>query len=1068
MSHTWESGSRSWVYIFFFIFFFLPPPPPTHTHHTHTRARYPHRIYCFFPPHPFCAEVTLTLLAITRSRFIILTSPKKAEYFRMCASAFPDGLELTVLVKDKTDGYAANFTAVLDACKAGASGGKVKIGTFAKTVQEGAFANAWQSHVASDAVAAAFEIVDVGPGFQVATAIKDEYGQGLTKTASVLAAKVMSELKKDFMKLVDADEKVKHATVSEKFDAILNDPIAPLKLSGVSEEDFESCYPPTVQSGGDYDLSLGAESNEATNVQGDILIASLGARFRNYCSHTTRTFFINPTEHLERAYGVLHGVQSAIYTKLRGGDNGSDGVALRDVYAFALKYVQEAAPDLVPYFSKTCGFGIGIGLRDSTHIISKKSSRHAKENMTFCVHVAFNGVPMELKLNEKKKKKTGARALETFSIALGDTVHVGNHNQDAEPWTYRKCKSEWTKVSFDLSESGDESSDEDERESSSSSSSSAAGRGTRRSSRIDHEAMEAQKLKNEEAARKQANVLKKKQEKALREARARAAAGGMTDAGLTEEEKRVEAFDSSSKYPRNACTTPPKIYVDVDHFAVFFPVNGMSVPFHVACIKSCSVNDERTMSYIRVNFFAPNDTGSKAASPAIQNALEEHTNQIFVKELTYRSRDSRALNDTSRKIKQLIKEYRQSMREKEEKKDVVEQQALRIWPNDGSQGRRKVLKDISMRPKLGRGKRTNGALTMHLNGLRFQCDMTRDRVDITFNNIKHFIFQKCDKESHVVMIHVNLKHPILVNKKKCTDLSFYTEAVEQSTALNKSRRNMYDPDEMEEEQRERKMRRMLNKSMKNFCLEVHRYGGSLASSTFAVETPYAELAFKGTPNKEMVRLQPTINALVNVTENPPFIVTLDDIEHVHFEGVLANKRNFDMAIVMQDKTTWHRISAIPMHQLGSVREWLTDINQTCTHGSIAINWNKILSTVREIPIEEFWNDVDEEGVKKDVGWDFLNAEERPDSDASGEEDDGSEFEVGSEEEEEDEESDEWSGGEEESSDALDDEAYSDEDSSEAGEDWEEMERRASKEDKKRNRKEREREDRDRSKRPRRR
>jgi len=155
---------------------------------------------------------------------------------------------------------------------------------------------------------------------------------------------------------------------------------------------------------------------------------------------------------------------------------------------------------------------------------------------------------------------------------------------------------------------------------------------------------------------------------------------------------------------------------------------------------------------------------------------------------------------------------------------------------------------------------------MHINGLRFRSDMTREEVDIIFSNIKHLIFQKCDKGSHVVMIHIHLKHPILLNKKKCVDISFYTEAIEASTALTKNKRNMYDPDEMDEEQRERKMRRLLNKNLLKFCKTVHGHVEGKKGVTFDIEQPYSDLSFNGTPHSEMIRLQPTVDSLCNVTE----------------------------------------------------------------------------------------------------------------------------------------------------------------------------------------------------------
>ena len=45
-----------------------------------------------------------------------------------------------------------------------------------------------------------------------------------------------------------------------------------------------------------------------------------------------------------------------------------------------------------------------------------------------------------------------------------------------------------------------------------------------------------------------------------------------------------------------------------------------------------------------------------------------------------------------------------------------------------------------------------------------------------------------------------------VGKKKTQDVQFYTEVMEVNQAIDAGRRSMYDPDELEEEQRERDTR----------------------------------------------------------------------------------------------------------------------------------------------------------------------------------------------------------------------------------------------------------------------
>ena len=47
-------------------------------------------------------------------------------------------------------------------------------------------------------------------------------------------------------------------------------------------------------------------------------------------------------------------------------------------------------------------------------------------------------------------------------------------------------------------------------------------------------------------------------------------------------------------------------------------------------------------------------------------------------------------------------------------------------------------------------------------------------------------------------------------------------------------------------------------------------------------------------------LQPTSQCLINVTEWPAFVVSLDDVECVHFERVTFSIKNFDMVIVYKD------------------------------------------------------------------------------------------------------------------------------------------------------------------------
>ena len=138
-----------------------------------------------------------------------------------------------------------------------------------------------------------------------------------------------------------------------------------------------------------------------------------------------------------------------------------------------------------------------------------------------------------------------------------------------------------------------------------------------------------------------------------------------------------------------------------------------------------------------------------------------------------------------------------------------------------------------------------------------------------------------------------------------------TQVVDASVALDSARRSMYDPDELDEEQRERHLRKKLNEMsqpplpcdlccniclimnrFKEFCKKMervakhHRFHLEYHESTkissqnisqIRFDIPYRDLGFHGVPNREMVLIQPTVRCLVNLTETPFFLVELDRV-----------------------------------------------------------------------------------------------------------------------------------------------------------------------------------------------
>jgi len=285
----------------------------------------------------------------------------------------------------------------------------------------------------------------------------------------------------------------------------------------------------------------------------------------------------------------------------------------------------------------------------------------------------------------------------------------------------------------------------------------------------------------------------------------------------------------------------------------------------------------------------------------------------------------------------------------------------------------------------------------------------------------------------LVMIHFHLHNAIMIGKKGARDVQFCTEVMEVSQALDGRYRR--DENELEDEQRERAMRARLNSEFQAFVKKVEDL------VDFEFDIPYNDLGFHGVPNRSNVFLTPTVHCLVNITEQPFFVLTLADVEIAYFERVQFSLKNFDLVFVKSDydQPVYH-INSISTEYLETIKEWLDSCDIKYYEGTQNLNWARIMTTIQEDP-KKFHTE--------DGGWSFLN----PESDA---EDEGNEDEESSEFDPEDTEGvdaedaheDDAEEEEEYESDAdADEDEWESEEGASEGEDWDALEERARKEDK---------------------
>ncbi|KAG8036126.1 hypothetical protein G9C98_004706 [Cotesia typhae] len=450
--------------------------------------------------------------------------------------------------------------------------------------------------------------------------------------------------------------------------------------------------------------------------------------------------------------------------------------------------------------------------------------------------------------------------------------------------------------------------------------------------------------------------------------------------GGKEEEKirkSTVSYKSLSQMPREPEVKELKLYVDKKYETVILPVFGIPVPFHISTIKNISQSVEGDYTYLRINFFHPGATMGRN-----EGGSYPQPDATFVKEVTYRSTNTKEPGEISAPSANLNTAFRMT-----------------------------------------------GTLEAHSNGFRYT-SVRGDKVDILYNNIKNAFFQPGDGEM-IILLHFHLKHAIMFGKKKHVDVQFYTEVGEITTDLGKHQ-HMHDRDDLAAEQSERELRHKLKTAFKSFCEKVE----TLTKQEIEFDTPFRELGFPGAPFRSTVLLQPTSGCLVHLTEWPPFVITLEDVELVHFERVQFHLKNFDMIFVFKD---YHKkiamVNAIPMNMLDHVKEWLNSCDIRYSEGVQSLNWAKIMKTITDDP----------EGFFESGGWTFLD----PESDAENEEVDDEEEEDDDAYEPTDIESEEESDEDSDYSEASEDSESEEEElgsSEESGKDWSDLEREAAEED----------------------
>ncbi|EDK47484.1 cell division control protein 68 [Lodderomyces elongisporus NRRL YB-4239] len=959
-------------------------------------------------------EFVHTAIYFTPTKCIFITSEGKAKYLKGLTER-PEPIELWTRTKD-VEKNKQLFVDLIDEMK------KVneEYGTIVKDKYTGKFLEEWLE-VSKDS---GLKQVDLALVVSKALEMKDSDEFESTKIASNASVVMMDSFVNEMMTIVDEEKKITNAQLTDQVEDkiennkwYLKSKLGKSLLQQIKDFDpelLEWCYSPIIQSGGEYDLKPSAVSTEKTLVGDGVILASIGLRYKSYCSNIGRTFLIDPTKEMEANYDFLLKLQEHISKNLL--KSGSKG---KDVYAGALEFINKENPNLAANFTKNCGWLIGIEFRDSTFILNAKSERVLADGQIISLTIGFLNIP------GGKKKPYSVLVTDTYKISVDQPILLTNSP---------KARSE---ISFFFNDEDEGSASNTTATNNSTNAQAKSSNATIKAERKpiieagDNSKILKSKLRHENNNADDKNAEKVRQEiqlklheKRTQEGLARFSKADATDASDYKPVfKKYESYVRESQIPNSVSDL--RIHIDYKNQTIILPISGRPVPFHINAYKSGSQNEEGDYTYLRLNFNSPGAGGN--VTRRVELPYEDSPDNTFLRSITIRSKDRDRMVDVFKAIQDLKKDSVKRDQERKQMADVVTQANLIEFKGS----RVKKLDNVFVRPTPDT-KKLGGVLQIHENGLRYQSSFRMDqKIDVLFSNIKHLFFQPC-KDELIVLIHCHLKNPIMIGKRKTFDLQFYREASDMAFDETGGRKRKYrygDEDELQQEQEERRRKALLDKEFKQFAELIADSSNGLVD----LDIPFRELGFQGVPFRSSVLCIPTRDCLVQLIDPPYLVVTLEEVEIAHLERVQFGLKNFDLVFVFKDfaKPVVH-INTIPMELLEDVKSWLTNVDIPLSEGQMNLNWAQIIKTVQADPYQFFL----------DGGWSFLTG--TGESDESDEEDEESEFEASDEDPQDESESEDDYASDEDGSDfsGSDSEAESEE----SGEDWDEMEKKAAKAD----------------------
>eukprot|EP00347_Sterkiella_histriomuscorum_P012768 403367296 len=963
-----------------------------------------------------------TVFLFLKDTFYVLTSQQKKQLLEsLKVPEGYDGPKLKVILRDTKGDQLQVFKNFIQQAIGDLSNIKREIGSFSTENPDGTFAQDFKKNFSKHFPK--IPIKDCSKFFEEILLTKDEYDLESVKISSLFSGFMMKQLITECEEIIESNSQENHDKIAAKLESILDKQDEMQKFKKLLPEELkkdydpqchEFQYSPSVQSGGTYNIRMGAPNNNKP-LSSDTILLSICTKYKDISTNISRTLIINHDDERKAAYEFMTLIFKHATEQLKS------GVKCGEVYQAVIDKIKELGKDeYIKFMPSILGQGIGMFPKEDQLQIMKDNHRVLEDNMVINLKFTIANFSTQPTRN---------------CLILADTILI--KGQTPQVLT-NKVKKDYPDISYTIDEFDDVDENENTNATNTKANNSKKQSGKQQintSTVVDKQkaskvaekiargdkigVIQGERLRNhqnlninaDDDKRKadQIELFKLKQEELKQRLEDGDIKFGGKQGNQAKDLDSVHAYKNSSEFPKEARNF--QFCIDKNKHCILVPFkdengNIMMAPFHILTIKNASISTENNISYLRLNFHCP---GQGLSSKEVNFPSMKGPQQAYIKELTVQSNNSQQLNTSLKILKEVQKVAKLSEINQKKSNDLNdEEQHLADEALIISKQKKVVLDNVHVKPTLA-GKKTVGALETHINGFRFMSSKGQ-KLDITFRNIKHAFYQPCKKDL-IVLLHFRLRVPIIVGNKKVVDIQFYTEIcalVDDLDSRGAARRRMNEQDEHEQEIRENQNRLRLNDKYHKFCQNVETFA---KENRYDIEfdIPYKKLEFAGCHTKSSVKMIPTEKCLVALSEVPFFVMDLSEVEIAHFERVSFMTRNFDLVFLHKDYQTFKRISTIP-------------------------------------------NEEDFSGfVLNDGGWNFLCDQQGSDENQHSDDEENSDSEYNESEDEEvgsdNSESEDDSEFSKEASDAESSDVNPDEEEEEEGMDWDELEKQAMEEEK---------------------